>query len=148
MNKSIKLLILLFIMEFLVILNIYNGDLTNLHENIEYGLWYIFALIFILYLKKNSDSRKNSDRKKNILKKSLIIIFLGILSNIWWYLAYPWRRDSDKILISIDENQNINKKTFFNKIKKVNRPRHRTEYYLTHGVLSAYLFSVIIQSIK
>lgn len=141
MNKSIKLLILLFIMEFLVILNIYDGNLTNLHENIEYGLWYIFALIFILYLKKNSD------RRKNILKKSLIIIFLGILSNIWWYFAYPWRRDSDKILISIDENEIINKKTFYNKIKKVNRPRHRTEYYITHGVLSAYLFSVIIQSI-
>tara|TARA_B110000495_G_C23016781_1_gene602416 strand:- start:1118 stop:1555 length:438 start_codon:yes stop_codon:yes gene_type:complete len=99
-----------------IVLNIYNGDILGINNNIEYSLWYIttLAIIFIYstFLKINFF---------NTLIKYPIEIFIfviGIILNIYW--SYAWKLES-------------------------NDYRHRTEYYDTQVFLCSIFFFIIVR---
>jgi len=124
-----KMLICVFIIEYLVVMNIYNGSILGIPENIEYSIMYLIPLILII---KNKGER---------IEK--IVLFIGFITQIYWYFINPWNMDNNRYLLSYKNNIK-NRDTFFEDIKIVNRPRHRTEFYTSHGLLAAMLFSVII----
>ena len=124
-----KIFICLFIIEYLVVMNIYNGSILGIPENIEYSILYLIPLILTI---KNKGER---------IEK--VVLFIGFITQFYWYFINPWNLDNDRYLLSYKNNIK-NRDTFFEDIKIVNRPRHRTEFYISHGLLAAMLFSVII----
>ena len=134
MFEEINILIFPFFIEYLVILNVYNGDLINIPESIEYCLWYLLSLIFYVL------------KERKLFTKAVMVLALGCITNIFWYFANPWIKDNDKTLLCYPDNKAIDKDSFFNNVKLIVRPRHRTEFYVSHGALSCYLFSVIFNN--
>ena len=109
-------LILPFVANFCITLNVYNGDILQIDENLEYLLWFLVPLIInILYDIFFYPSLK---REPLVYKTCYIIWILGIISNVYWYYFSPF-----KIKDSI---------------------RHRTEYYATHSLLCSLLYVHII----
>jgi hypothetical protein len=129
MNKKTAIM-LLFIMELLIVLNIYNGELTPLSESIEYIMYYLVASVYISMIKTAST---NSNK---LIK---IILVIGLLTNLWWYFRNPWEVDSDRHIVASKTPNNITDNTYI-----VNRPRHRTEFYCSHTLLAAILFVVMV----
>lgn len=73
-----------FISNFLIVLNIYNGDLIGIDENIEYMFWFILPLSINI-------SYDIFTKNKNIYFSSYFIWILGILCNIYWYYFSPFK---------------------------------------------------------
>ena len=78
--KSLKFNSLLFplLSTYMIVLNIYNGDILSIHANLEFMLLYIAPLTVNLYM-----DYKNNEYKKYI--NEYILYILGIFSNIYWY---------------------------------------------------------------
>ena len=133
MTLKNKILFIPNLVEYLITLNLYNGDITGLPNNIEYSIWYFVPLLFNIFSKRY-------DLTSNL------VMALGGLTNIYWYYANPWNKDSNRYLISYNNENYLGQDDFFNNISIVKRPRHRTEFYISHGVLASYLFSIIIKS--
>ena len=131
MSKKInKFIIIPCISEFFIILNIYNGDIIGISENIEYSLWHTFSLII-------------SSLFNDTFSKEHFVLLLAIITNYYWFFFYPWNIDSNRFLVSMPSQSTLNNITFFEKAIVISRPRHRTEFYVSHGVLTSYLFSLI-----
>lgn len=98
------------IYEYLVIINVYNGDLfynyisTNICTDIEYSIWDIIILIYLFI-----------NYKKHIIIE-FISIFLTLIAHIQWYLHNPFSSWPKWWIHNKTEND----------------IRHRTEYYDTH----------------
>ena len=89
MYLVLALLIPSFFMLNCVVLNVYNGDIFNIPENLEYMLWFLIPLIIIflycIYIKSLVII------KTNVLEVFYLVI--GILYNIYWY--YAWKLESN-----------------------------------------------------
>lgn len=103
-----------FISSLCIVLNLYNGDILGIDCNYEYILWYIPPLLLFMYqLIKNKFS-------KTVIYKyicEILVCLFSIISNVYW--RYAWIKDA---------------KTNY---------RHRTEYYDTQCLLSAFLFNIL-----
>lgn len=98
--------------EYLVILNIYNGDLiTFIHMDIEYSIIDILTLIYLCYNYYNNNNINNN----NILI-DICFVFLAFIAHIQWYLHNPFTKWPD----------------WWPPEKSEDDIRHRTEYYDTH----------------
>lgn len=105
--------------EYLVILNIYNGDLiTFIHMDIEYSIIDILTLIYLCYNYYNNNNINNNNN--NINNKNILIdicfVFLAFIAHIQWYLHNPFHKWPD----------------WWPPEKSEDDIRHRTEYYDTH----------------
>ena len=99
--------------EYLVILNIYNGDLiTFIHMDIEYSIIDILTLIYLCYNYYNNNNINNN----NILI-DICFVFLAFIAHIQWYLHNPFTKC---------------KPDWYHQKKVEDDIRHRTEYYDTH----------------
>lgn len=67
-----------FVSTYMIVLNIYNGDILGVHENIEYALWYSIPFICNVY-----EDYKTRNYNDFILDYNLLLI--GIISNMYWY---------------------------------------------------------------
>lgn len=68
----------------MIVLNLYNGDILPLHENIEYMLWYLVPLV--------------ADVITHPLWSTLArdhVLLLGVACNILWRYQYPFYDDDD-----------------------------------------------------
>ena len=99
-----------FISSLCIVLNLYNGDVLGIPCNIEYLLWYLPSLFFILF------------SCKSYYYSELFVCVFGITANIYWH--YAWIEDA-----------------------KTNH-RHRTEYYDTQCLMSAFLFVLLQKETK
>ena len=79
------LLLLPFFSTLFIVMNIYNGDILGITENIEYLLWYIPLIIFIVH------RLIKDDIKEFKLIPELILSLLAIIINVYW--IYAWRND-------------------------------------------------------
>ena len=108
--------------EYLVILNIYNGDLiTFIHIDIEYSIIDMLTLIYLCYNYYNNNNIKNNNINNNNINNNNILIdicfvFLAFIAHIQWYLHNPFNKWPD----------------WWPPEKSENDIRHRTEYYDTH----------------
>lgn len=71
-----------FVSTLMVVLNVYNGDILGIESNIEYILWYIPLLIYIVFF--------NKDTIKNTIPELSLSLF-GIIFNFYW--IYAWKHD-------------------------------------------------------
>ena len=78
-----------FISTYLITLNVYNGDIFKIPENLEYMTWYIIPLL----INSTIDIKNKNNIKIYILDYNLYI--LGIISNLYWYHSSPFRIDRD-----------------------------------------------------
>ena len=62
----------------MIVLNIYNGDILGIHENIEYTIWYSVPLLCNIYV-----DHKTKNFNNFILDYNLLL--MGIISNVYWY---------------------------------------------------------------
>ena len=95
------------ILEYLVIINVYNGNATNLNEVLEYScmdLFPLLGLIISVILKKNQD----------ILE--WICTILAFIAHLQWYVHNPFEPWPE----------------WWPATKTEGDDRHRTEYYDTH----------------
>lgn len=95
----------------MITLNVYNGDVLGVQENIEYGLWF-FAPLF---LNTCIDICKHTPPWQSPYQNYYLIWILGTTCNIYWYYATPFEKSRSL--------------------------RHRTEYYDTQTFLAAISFS-------
>ena len=102
---------------FLIVLNIYNGDVLGIDENIEYSLWFILPM-FINIVFDLSTYTYISLVGMYILYSSYFPWTIGIISNMYWYVYYPWKSEPD--------------------------PRHRTEFYDTKILLCSMLYTQLL----
>ena len=112
------ILIFPFISSLCIVLNLYNGDVLGIDCNFEYLLWYIPPLFLFIY---KLIKKFNQQNLYNYIIEILVCLF-SIVSNIYWH--YAWIKDA---------------KTNF---------RHRTEYYDTQCLISAFLFNILYFEIK
>ena len=78
-------LIIPFISVLAIILNLYNGDILGIKNNIEYLLWFLPNLILFIYI-------SYVNKTLNLLLE-IIILILCIIINIYW--IYAWEKDED-----------------------------------------------------
>ena len=129
-----------FISTFLITLNIYNGDLIKLlskkdivSENIEYMLWFLGPLLYLLFNYKLSE-----------YPLEYFVLILGVLVNVYWNRYSPWSNDTDRTMLAVKDKTWENDKKLTN-IYVVNNPRHRTEFYGTQFVLCSMLFLILVR---
>ena len=111
-----------FLSNVLIVLNIYNGDLFGIDENIEYMIWFILPLGFnLMYDMVHCGIKKpNLDvviRDGHINLSCYFIWVFGIICNLYWYYFSPF---------------------------KIGGIRHRTEYYDTRCLLAGMLYAHIL----
>lgn len=107
------------ILEYLVIINVYNGNGSNLNEVIEYSLMDLVVIIGLLL----SISFKF---KQDIIE--WILVILSFIAHIQWYVHNPFEEWP----------------SWWPAHKTNNDERHRTEYYDTHVmVFTIYLILLI-----
>ena len=111
-----------FLSNILIVLNIYNGDLLGIDENIEYMIWFIIPLgVNLIYdsirwgIKKSYLDLVISDCYINL--SCYFMWVFGIMCNLYWYYFSPF---------------------------KIGGIRHRTEYYDTRCLLAGMLYSHIL----
>ena len=76
------LLFLPFFSTMMIVINVYNGDITGLDNNIEYIFWYIPIIISYLYNHGLIKTFRNHH-----------VSFLGIILNLFWYFESPFLPD-------------------------------------------------------
>ena len=108
---------------YMIILNVYNGDILGIDNNLEYLLWYILPVVWCSgqYLGEGTGGTQISPICWGLVYLAWV---LGIVSNLYWYYQTPFR-----------ESRSL---------------RHRTEYYDTQVFLShlLYLNSVVVMLFK
>ena len=99
-------------LEYLVIINAYNGDLIpNFNEDFEYALMDIFVFIFLIMYREKD-------------KLCWLLTLISFIAHIQWYVHNPFCDWPDWWIAD----------------KSPNDIRHRTEYYCTHVMcFSIYL---------
>lgn len=91
--------------EYLVILNIYNGDLISfISPDIEYSIIDLLTLLYLFY------------NYNYILNIDIFLILFAFIAHIQWYLHNPFSEWPNWWIVEKSEND----------------IRHRTEYYDTH----------------
>jgi len=91
--------------EYLVILNIYNGDLISfISSDIEYSIIDLLTLIYLFY------------NYNYIINIDIFLILFSFIAHIQWYLHSPFSEWPNWWIAEKSEND----------------IRHRTEYYDTH----------------
>jgi hypothetical protein len=102
----------------MIVLNVYNGDILGIDNNLEYGLWYLLPLSFTLATELYQKTLILSPTKMGICKMvSYQAWMIGIINNLYWYYQSPFKNPEDI--------------------------RHRTEYYDTQ-VFMANIFYVVL----
>ena len=84
-----KLLLLIpFIETTLFVLNVYNGDILGINENIEYMIYYLVPLCVLFGI-----SIVNSTLSSDLILYffEYLVLLLGIVFNIFW--KYEWKQD-------------------------------------------------------
>ena len=76
-------LLLPFISTLMIVLNVYNGDVLGIDNNLEYIIWYIPSLIYYIYKEGVIPGLYNSH-----------IALLGIILNTFWYFESPYKTAS------------------------------------------------------
>jgi hypothetical protein len=74
-------LFLPFFSTLMIVLNVYNGDVTGMPSSLEYMLWYIPSLLIGL---------------KTVKLYMLHVPILGLALNIFWHYESPW--NSNKLI--------------------------------------------------
>ena len=64
-----------------IVMNVYNGDILPIHENLEYLLWYAVPLLGRL---------ARRDRAERWFQRNHVLIF-GAALNLFWYYESPFR---------------------------------------------------------
>ena len=100
------------ILEYFVIINLYNGIIPNIPEAIEYSLMDVIVLLIMLI----STLLKV---KQDLLE--LIIVFLCFIAHIQWYVHNPFEPWPEWWIAEQSEGDE----------------RHRTEWYDTHVMVFA-----------
>tara|TARA_B100001093_G_C26184065_1_gene741047 strand:- start:6 stop:350 length:345 start_codon:yes stop_codon:yes gene_type:complete len=78
----IYLLIIPFLANLMIVLNVYNGDVLGIPSEIEYLLWYLLpALVSIFKIGITKSIKKYHN------------LYLGIILMIFWYFESPFRSD-------------------------------------------------------
>ena len=109
------------VLEYLVIINVYNGDQLPINEVLEYtcmDLFPLFALIVSKCLKKN---------KQDILEWLLTI--LAFIAHLQWYVHNPFEPWP----------------TWWPATKSSGDIRHRSEYYDTHVMVFAIYLLLFVR---
>lgn len=130
-DRIFNCLFIPFVSIFMVCINVYNGNLINsifqyhiFDMSIEYMLWFLLPLMYLLV---------KYDFK--IISLECYVLFLCVLTNIYWYIYNPWNNDTERYLLGINNNDTI----------IVNRPRHRTEFYCSKVLLGSILFVLLLR---
>ena len=104
--------------EYLVILNIYNGDLINfIPTDIEYSLVDFFILIYLSFTNKLA------------INLDILLILISFIAHIQWYFHSPFNEWPSWWIAK----------------KSVNDIRHRTEYYDTHVMCFAIYLILFVR---
>ena len=105
-NPIMSALFVSFISTFLITLNIYNGDLIKLlskkdivSENIEYMLWFLGPLLYLLF---------NYELSEYPLE--YFVLILGVLVNVYWNRYSPWSNDTDRTMLAVKDKTWENEK--------------------------------------
>jgi len=106
-----------FLSTYLIILNVYNGDVLGIDTDLEYLLWYLVPVLISgsyegYHLVKPST---NPSPLPRVVKGSVYTAWMfGLISNLYWYYWSPFKIPGSS--------------------------RHRTEYYDTQVFLSQLLY--------
>jgi len=83
MNKNLNtdyLLFLTFFSNLMIVLNVYNGDILGIANELEYLLWYIPAILGSIYKVGFINSLKIYHT-----------LYLGVVVLVFWYFESPFR---------------------------------------------------------
>jgi hypothetical protein len=72
----------------MVVLNVYNGNVLGIQENLEYGIWFLVPLFGNFFLDKYSNQVITGE-----YMNFYIIWTLGVVSNLYWHFYTPFEEN-------------------------------------------------------